>query len=81
MEGQNLKKSNKKKIEVGEVWPEMGVKDALFIYLSEYIIFITCAGVEQFRKSEKLRRKRMEGEIVNFLRVIRRHQVPNMKNI
>ena len=48
----------------------MGVKDALFIYLSEYITFMTRAGGEQSQKYEKLRKKKqqIEAKIVNFLR-------------
>jgi len=60
----------------------MSVKDALFIYLSEYITFTTCDGVEQPQKCEKLRKKKqIEAEMVNFLRVKRWPQVPNMENI
>jgi len=35
----------------------MNVKDALFMYLSEYVTFMTCAGMEQFQKCENLRKK------------------------
>jgi len=37
MEGQNFQKIIFLKMGGGEVWLEMGVKDALFIYLSIYI--------------------------------------------
>jgi len=46
-----------KKIGGKEVWLEMEVKDALFIYLSEYITFMTPAGVKQSQKSEKFRKR------------------------
>ena len=59
----------------------MGVKDALFICLSEYITFMTRTRVVQSQKCEKLRKKnQIEAEIVNFLTIQRRPQAPNMKN-
>jgi len=50
-EGQNFQKIIEKFER--EVWLRMGVKDAIFIYFSEYITFMPCARVEQFQKCEK----------------------------
>jgi len=52
----------------------MGVKDALLIYLSEYITFMKPAGVEQSRKCKKWQQKKNEAEIPNFSKVKRRPQ-------
>jgi len=57
IEGYNFQKIISKNRD-WKVWLEMGVKDALFIYLSEYITFMTRAGVEQSQKCEKLRKKK-----------------------
>jgi len=80
MESQNFPKIILKK-SGGELWLEMGVEYALFIYLSEYITFMTRSRVQQSQKCEKLRKKQIEAEIVNFSRVQRRSQVSNMRNV
>jgi len=58
MEGQNLQKKIKKGIGEGDVWLEIGVKDALFILATFYDIFFFSkmrAGWEKFQNRKKLR--------------------------
>ena len=54
-EGQNLQNQIKSKIGGGEVRLDLSLKDALFIYLSEYVTFRMSFGRERqnYKKSQK----------------------------